>query len=87
MSNVTDIRVGDRVRWSSAAGTLRGEITSIDLDLNANQELIPWITIKTFAHEYYGLEKHVRLCGTYGYLKMMKFQVIFRDVVNQKVAC
>jgi hypothetical protein len=86
MSNVTDIRVGDRVRWECHAGTMRGEITSIDLDLNANQELIPWITIKTFAHEYYGLEKHVRLCGTHGYLKMMKFQVNFRDVEKQKVA-
>ena len=84
MSNVTDIRVGDRVRWECHAGTLRGEITSIDLDLNANQELIPWITIETFVN---GKEQRVRLCGTYGYLKMMKFQVNFRDVENQKVAC
>ena len=84
MSNVTDIRVGDRVRWECHTGTLRGEITSIDLDLNANQELIPWITIETFVN---GKEQRVRLCGTYGYLNMMKFQVIFRDVVNQKVAC
>jgi hypothetical protein len=83
MSNVTDIRVGDRVRWSSAAGTLRGEITSIDLDLNANQELIPWITIETIVNNK---ERHVRLCGTDSYLKMMKFQVNFRDVENQKVA-
>jgi hypothetical protein len=82
MSNVTDIRVGDRVRWECHAGTLRGEITSIDLDLNANQELIPWITIETFVN---GKEQRVRLCGTYGYLNMMKFQVNFRDVVNQKV--
>lgn len=84
MSNVTDIRVGDRVRWECHAGTLRGQIISIDLDLNANQELIPWITIETFVN---GKEQRVRLCGTYGYLKMMKFQVIFRDVENQKVAC
>jgi hypothetical protein len=84
MSNVTDIRVGDRVRWECHAGTLRGEIISIDLDLNANQELIPWITIETFVN---GKEQRVRLCGTYGYLKMMKFQVNFRDVENQKVAC
>jgi len=83
MSNVTDIRVGDRVRWSSAAGTLRGEITSIDLDLNANQELIPWITIETTVNDK---DSRVRLCGTYGYLKMMKFQVNFRDVEKQKVA-
>ena len=79
MSNVTDIRVGDRVRWECHAGTLRGQIISIDLDLNANQELIPWIKIETFVN---GKEQRVRLCGTYGYLKMMKFQVNFRDVEN-----
>jgi hypothetical protein len=82
MSNVTDIRVGDRVRWESAAGTLRGQITSIDLDLNANQELIPWITIETFIN---GREQRIRLCGTHGYVRMMKLIVLFRDVVNQKV--
>jgi hypothetical protein len=84
MSNVTDIRVGDRVRWSSAAGTLRGEIVSIALDLNANQELIPWITIKTIVNNK---DRRVRLCGTDSNLKMMKFQVNFRDVENQEVAC
>lgn len=76
MSNVTDIRVGDRVRWESAAGVLRGQIISIDLAQNANQELIPWITIETFVN---GLEKRVRLCGTYGYIRMMKLVVLFRD--------
>ena len=70
------------MRWESAAGVLRGQIISIDLDLNANQELIPWITIGTIVN---GLEKHVRLCGTYGYIRMMKLVVLFRDVVNQKV--
>jgi hypothetical protein len=83
MSNVTDIRVGDRVRWECHAGTMRGEITSIDLDLNANQELIPWITIETTVNDK---DSRVRLCGTHGYLKMMKFQVNFRDVEKQKVA-
>lgn len=82
MSNVTDIRVGDRVRWECHAGTLRGEIVSIDLDLNANHELIPWIKIETFVN---GKEQRVRLCGTYGYLKMMKFQVNFRSTENYSI--
>ena len=82
MSNVTDIRVGDRVRWESAAGVLRGQIISIDLAQNANQELIPWITIETFVN---GLEKRVRLCGTYDYIRMMKLVVIFRDIEKQQL--
>ena len=82
MSNVTDIRVGDRVRWECHAGTLRGEIVSIDLDLNANHELIPWIKIETFVN---GKEQRVRLCGTNGYLKMMKFQVNFRSTENYSI--
>ena len=82
MSNVTDIRVGDRVRWESAAGVLRGQIISIDLAQNANQELIPWITIETFVN---GLEKRVRLCGTYGYVRLMKLVVIFRDIEKQQL--
>jgi hypothetical protein len=82
MSNVTDIRVGDRVRWESAAGVLRGQIISIDLAQNSNQELIPWITIETFVN---GLEKRVRLCGTYGYIRMMKLVVIFRDIEKQQL--
>jgi hypothetical protein len=82
MSNVTDIRVGDRVRWECHAGTLRGQIISIDLDLNANQELIPWITIETFVN---GKEQRVRLCGTYGYIRMMELVVLFRDVENQQL--
>ena len=78
MSNVTDIRVGDRVRWESATGTTRGEIVSIELGLNANQKLIPWITIETTVNDK---DSRVRLCGTDSYLKMMKFQVNFRDRV------
>jgi hypothetical protein len=80
MSTVTDIRVGDRVRWSSAAGTTRGEIVDIRLGLNANEELVPWITIETTANDK---DSRVRLCGTDSYLKMMKFTVIFRDIEKQ----
>lgn len=70
------IMIGDRVRWMSAMGFLRGEIVSIDLARNAKGDLIPWINV-----EYIHGNKTVlaRLCGTESYLKMMKFQVNFRD--------
>jgi hypothetical protein len=78
MSKVTDIRVGDRVRWESAAGTIRGEILEIRLAQNANYELIPWLII-----EFYNNNKacKIMLCGTEDYLNMMKFKVNFRDRV------
>jgi hypothetical protein len=80
MSKVTDVRVGDRVRWESAAGTIRGEILEIRLAQNANNELIPWLII-----EFYNNNKACKtmLCGTEDYLKMMKFKVNFRDVEKQ----
>ena len=83
MSNVTDIRVGDRVRWECHAGTIRGEILEIRLAHNAKDELIPWLII-----EYTENNKSCKtmLCGTDSYLKMMKFQVNFRDVAKQQVA-
>jgi len=78
MSKVTDILVGDRVRWESAAGTIRGEILEIRLAQNANNELIPWLII-----EFYNNNKacKIMLCGTEDYLNMMKFKVNFRDRV------
>ena len=78
MSKVTDVRVGDRVRWESAAGTIRGEILEIRLAQNANNELIPWLII-----EFYNNNKACKtmLCGTEDYLNMMKFKVNFRDRV------
>jgi len=68
-----DVRLGDRVRWESAAGTIRGTVMGAQLAPNANNELIVWYTI-----EMLNGQKH-RLCGNEGYLKMMKFTVIFRD--------
>jgi len=68
-----DVRLGDRVRWESAAGTIRGTLIKAELAPNALNELIVWFTIETLNGE------KLRLCGNEGYLKMMKFTVIFRD--------
>jgi hypothetical protein len=83
IAQLDNIMVGDRVRWECHAGTIRGEILEIRLALNAKNELIPWLII-----EYIKNNKPVKikLCGTDSYLKMMKFQVNFRDVEKQQVA-
>mgnify|MGYP003329917203 FL=1 len=70
------IAVGDRVRYESAAGTIRGEVTRIALDMNAANQLVPWLTIEFY--NKLGKLDHASLCGTEDYLKMMKFRVNFR---------
>jgi len=75
------VRIGDRVRWESAAGTIRGEIVDISLGLNAKEELVPWLTVERIV-EQDQVRRNV-LCGTDSYLKMMKFTVIFRDIEKQ----
>lgn len=76
MGTITDIRIGDRVRWASAAGTLRGEIVDFVLDQNANGELVPWLIVENYV---FNEVRRIRICGTDAYLKMVKFQVLFRD--------
>lgn len=77
-SNVSAIglKIGDRVRWESMIGPVRGEVKSIRLARNAAGELVPWIML-----EYYRSmdTSTVELCGTEQNLTMMKFRVTFRD--------
>jgi hypothetical protein len=80
-SNVTDagvggVRIGDRVRWTSAAGDIRGEIVGMRLGLSSAGTLVPWVMI-----EYYNLNgnKRVELCGSESALKALHFRVLFRD--------
>ena len=80
-SNVTNasvggVQIGDRVRWTSNAGDIRGEIVSMRLGLNAAGTLVPWIMLQYLDMYAY---KTVELCGTDDNLKMMKFRVLFRD--------
>ena len=73
----TEIGLGDRVRWESAAGTLRGEIVKMELAMNAANKRIPWIVIERIQNNKVVLD---RLAGTSDNLAMMKLKVIFRDV-------
>ena len=50
-SNISDprvggVRIGDRVRWTSAAGVLRGEVVNMCLALTSAGTLAPWLDIK-----------------------------------------
>lgn len=68
-----DVRLGDRVRWDSAAGAVRGEVINA-IAVPDNQG--------TF-HLYYevlllnGITQ--RICGSESYLNLMNFSVRFRD--------
>ena len=79
-SNVkkTGVKIGDRVRWVSAAGYNRGEVVDIRLGLNAADSIVPWITIQ---YMYMYSYKSVEVCGTNENLEMMQFNVIFRDKI------
>jgi hypothetical protein len=73
---MNNVLIGDRVRWESAEGTIRGEVIGMHLARNAKNDLIPWLSI-----QYIRDNKTVKttLCGLESYLKMMKFVVNFRD--------
>lgn len=60
-----NLKVNDKIKWSSAAGVLEGIVTNIELALNGNRELIPWIDVKTE-------DGCVRMCASDSYLKMMR---------------
>lgn len=74
------VLVGDRVRYESAAGTIRGEVVKIMKDWNAAGELIDWIYVEYYNEKSPSKYSIVRLADTA--LAMMKFKVIFRDCVN-----
>jgi hypothetical protein len=78
MTVTENILIGDRVRYESAAGTIRGTVTTIDHAKNAAGDVIPWISVE-YIRCRNGKEKvcKTRLAETA--LAMMKFTVIFRD--------
>ena len=74
----TGVKIGDRVRWTSAAGTIRGEVVGMRLGLTAADTLVPWVMIEYIQNNR---AVKVELCGTESNLKMMQFRVNFRDAV------
>ena len=80
-ADVGGVRIGDRVRWTSAAGVLRGEVVNMCLALNSAGTLAPWVDVKYI--NFRGLVKTVRLCGSDSALKALHFRVNFH---NKEVA-
>ena len=77
------ILIGDRVRYESAAGMIRGEVVKIMQDRNAAGDMIDWIYVEYFNPKSPSKHSIVRLADTA--LEMMKFVVTFRDTVNYDV--
>ena len=80
-ADVGGVRIGDRVRWTSAAGVLRGEVVNMCLALNSAGTLAPWVDVEYT--NFQGLIKIVRLCGSDSALKALHFRVNFH---NKEVA-
>lgn len=76
-----EVLVGDRVRYESAAGTIRGEVVKIMQDRNAAGDMIDWIYIQYYNEKSPSKYSIARLAETA--LPMMKFVVTFRDVEIQ----
>lgn len=72
------VLVGDRVRYQSAAGTIRGEVVKIMRAPNANNVLINWIYVEYYNEKSPSKYSIARLADTS--LEMMKFVVTFRDI-------
>jgi hypothetical protein len=71
------VLIGDRVRYESAAGTIRGEVVKIMQDRNAAGNMIDWIYIEYYNEKSPSKYSITRLAETA--LEMMKFVVTFRD--------
>jgi hypothetical protein len=74
---ITDILVGDRVRYESAAGTIRGEVIRISRNKNAAGDMIDWIHVEYYNEKAPTKSSIAVLAETS--LTMMKFVVTFRD--------
>ena len=51
MNKENDMRLNDRVRWSSAMGVLEGTVKRVDIDKNAAGDWIVWLVIGNMTHE------------------------------------
>lgn len=72
------VLIGDRVRYESAAGTIRGEVIRIVRAKNAAGNMINWIHVE-YHNEKAPTKKSIAVLAETS-LSMMKFKVIFRDI-------
>ncbi len=69
------VLIGDRVRFESAAGVIRGEVVDIVDGMNAARNIIQWIVV-----EYIVNNRPYRIRLAEPALAMYKFVVTFRDI-------
>lgn len=81
MSYPKTVIVGDRVRYESAAGTIRGEVIRIVRAKNAAGDMIDWIHVEYY-NEKSPTKKSIAVLAETS-LEMMKFVVTFRDIEIQ----
>ena len=63
------LEIGSKISWLCAAGNLKGTVEKIVSDLNAANQMVPWLIVNT--------EKgNVCLCGTDSNLKMLRVQAV-----------
>jgi len=72
------VLVGDRIRWTSAAGTIRGEVVRIVQAKNAAGDMIDWIHVEYFNPKSPSKHSIAVLADTD--LEMLRFIVTFRDI-------
>ena len=77
MTYPTNVLIGDRVRYESAAGTIRGEVIRIVRAKNAAHNMINWFHIEYYNHKSPSKSSIAVLAETA--LQMMKLNVVFRD--------
>ena len=68
-----EMYIGDRVRYDSANGPIRGEIVDITIARLFDDYSAPFITIETLTGQ------RIRICGHRDYLAGVNFKVTFRD--------
>ena len=78
---MTNVLVGDRVRYESAAGTIRGVVVRIVQALNAAHDMVDWIHVEYY-NEKAPTKKSIAVLAETA-LPMMKFVVTFRDIEIQ----
>jgi len=74
MSYPKSVLVGDRVRYESAAGTIRGEVSDVVYDKNGCGDVVPWVVVRFIKNN-----REVTARLPRNFLEMFKFKVIFRD--------
>ena len=76
---MNNLNINDTISWSSAAGNLEGVITNICLNLNAANQIVPWIEVtlgQVAGHDY-----SVRLCATHSNIKMMRIAKLETETI------